>query len=471
MNVAQASLKLFAASVGTAVVGFAGLTFFARELGPAQFGIFVLFQAAVSMAAFLVDFGVRTSVEKRISERQNAADILATALVMKLVLFIIAISAIVLFRQRLNNYVGTDVSVLLAITIVASDLGGLVKSALRGELRVEATAILNFSNQFVWVCAGTVLVFAGLRAHALIYAFLAGEIVRLTWGAYRCSTQVGRPSIEQARSLFDFARYDFISGLGVQAFSWIDVLCIGWLLTQEAVGIYEVAWRVAQVTLLLSSAVAKTVLPQVSAWDAENAVSRIEALITNSMTPSLFFVIPSVFGVGLLSSEILGLVFGQDYATGGFVLMVITISGLFTAVQSIVGRCLLGLDRPDLVARATTVAVSLNAILNVALIWQFGIVGAAIATTLAYAAGTTMRVLYLSRSLEVRFPHREIGWCTGAAVIMAGAVRWLQELLLVDTILELLFVVAVGAVVYGAVVLASEQLRRRILVNMRSILS
>ena len=148
-------------------------------------------------------------------------------------------------------------------------------------------------------------------------------------------------------------------------------------------------------------------------------------------------------------------------------LIVLTSGKVFDAVQGLVGRCLLGINRLDLVARATIVAV----VLNVVLVQQVCILGAAVATTVSYAVGTTMRAVYLSRLLTIRFPYWEVGWCVVAAVVMAIAIRSVQELFRVDTFPELLAVITSGAVVYGGVVLTYDQLRKRFVLNVRRLIT
>lgn len=140
----------------------------------------------------------------------------------------------------------------------------------------------------------------GLNTYALVSAFVIGLTGRFLPGAYRRSTSIGRPSKTDARSLFDHGRFDVISGLGWHAFSWSDVFVIGWFLSQAAVGVYEVAWRVAGIATLLSTAIATTVLPQVSAWEVDEATDRIENLVTDVLTLSLVLIIPSILDVGLL---------------------------------------------------------------------------------------------------------------------------------------------------------------------------
>nr|WP_244880104.1 polysaccharide biosynthesis C-terminal domain-containing protein [Natrinema pellirubrum] len=60
-------------------------------------------------------------------------------------------------------------------------------------------------------------------------------------------------------------------------------------------------------------------------------------------------------------------------------------------------------------AYATIASISLNLLLNIVLIWEFGIVGAAIATTISFAANTTLHIYYLNRFIDINLPLKEVG--------------------------------------------------------------
>jgi O-antigen/teichoic acid export membrane protein len=461
MNIARSSLKIFGVYTANAVLAFVGLAFFAHRLDPAQLGVYFLFEAVLGVLAVVTGFGLETAIEKRISEGEEAEDYLATGVLLKAGFTVVAAAGIVLFGGPINAYIGADVAVLLAVSVALRDAGELAIGVLRGELRVGDTAVVTFARQAVWVGVGAALVIAGLGVRGLIYGLLLGQTVRVVWAAYRCSTRLGRPSREHARSLLDFGKYDLIAGLGWHTFSWVDVLVIGWLLTSAAVGVYEVAWRVAAITMLLSRGVGSVMIPQVSAWDASAATDRIERLLTNVTTPSLLMVVPSFFGVLLLSEPILQLLFGTEYGVASLALVVLVAGKVFDAIQRLFGQCLVGINRPDLVARATVVVIGLNLVSNVLLIGEFGILGAAVTTTVSYLIGMALRMRYLSRFLTIALPYREIQWCVLASGVMAAVVYGLRAVLTVDTLPELFGVVGVGAVVYGAVVLVSKPLRRR----------
>lgn len=471
MNITDSSTKIFLSEMMISAVVFVGITVFARELGPASIGIFFLFQAVLNVLTTASDLGSGMAVEKRISEGRNPSSILTAGLLIRISTLLLIVSGILLLRDPVNQYIGADFALYLAAAVVFAGLGEFAISVLQGELRVGETAVLNLIRDLSWVGIGLVLVFFGFDTEGLVYGLVIGVVAMAVWAAKRVSIPIGRPSWEDARSIVDFAKFSFVGSIAWQIHNWMDILIIGWLLTQTEVGTYEVAWRITTVTVVLSRAIAVAVLPQISAWDATDATTQIEELLRDAITPALGLVIPAVFGVIILSGEILGILFGPAYTTGWLVLIVLMAGKIPEGIQAVVARYLQGLDRPDLEARATVVATVLNIMLNVVLIAQFGLIGAAVATTVSYAVGTVMRLRYLSWLITIRFPLQEISWCVLASIVMAAVVYWLHTTVTIDSFLSLSGVIVVGIGVYAVVVLASSQLRLRVFNTVRRLLT
>lgn len=246
-------------------------------------------------------------------------------------------------------------------------------------------------------------------------------------------------------------------------YGWMDVLIIGLFLTSAHVGSYEVAWRVTGVVMLGSSAIAHTIFPQVSRWDAERAIERIEALIPRVITPSLLIAIPAFFGTILFSREILTFVFDKEYAVAWLVLIVLMGEKIFQSIHVITGRSLKAIDHPELAAKAAVVAMITNLILNFVLVWQYGIIGAAIATVVSFGLNTLLCVRYLSQYLTVHIPWKELGWITIAAIGMAVVLFGIESIIAIDSLPRLLAVIGLGAVLYSGFLLFYKGFRQQTL--------
>lgn len=469
MDIAKSSLKIALAKVGTMGLTFVGIAYFARQLGAASLGVFFLFLALLGVSALPANLGTRIAVEKRISEGGPGPRILGTGIAIKTGLLLVIVALMLLLRPYLNGYLGEELTVLLAIAIVFKEFAGLTMSVLKGELRVGETATLQFTYSVVWVSLGALLVTVGFDHLGLIYAVIVARGVQLALGVAKTTVGVSRPTTEQARSLVEYAKYSVIPEIDGQVHSWLDVLIIGFILTQAAVGTYEVAWRVASPVIIMTTAIGTTIFPQISSWESADAYESVERLIPRIITPSLVFIFPAFFGVVLLSREILGVIFGTEFASAWLVLIVLVAAKFPRAIRAIAGKSLLGLDRPDLVTHAAVVDIVANMTLNLVLIWQFGILGAAVGTTLSMTLGTVHRVHYLSRFIDIRVPYRELAWCLTSAAGMYVVLFGARQAIAIDTVPRVLAIILAGAVIYWGFVALYEPLRTQFLEQARSI--
>lgn len=467
MNVARSSFKVFVAEALGVVLSLVGITFFARELGSGELGSFFLFQALLFFLGVPADMGIRLAVEKRISEETEPASVLSTAVLMKGGLLAITVTGLFLARDLLHAYIGYDLVAFLALGLVLQEISGLMKNVLAGELRVGETAIIDFSNTLTKYVGGAVLLVAGYGVVGLVVGHLAGLVVRLLLAFRASDTGFGRPSTDLMRSLGNYGKYAIIPHVGQQVHQWMDVLLLGFILTNEAVSVYELAWRVAGPVLLLARSIGTAIFPQFSSWDSAGSRDSIERLFSGIITPALLLVFPAFFGTMVFSREILSLVFGAEYGAGWLALIIIMAGKIPGAVQSLVGSSLYGLNKPKYVTLGTSVTIVTNLAFNLVLIWQFGVVGAAIGTMAATTIATAVMLYYLSRMIDITVPYDELGWCVGASAAMAGVLYAAKTTVAVDTIPRLVAFVVAGVVLYGAFVLFYPSIRKQVTTQVR----
>ena len=462
MNLTRSSFKLFVSKAGGALVVFVGITVFARELSAGQLGVFFLFQTLLYILTIPADLGIRGGVEKRLSEGLDSGGLLASAIVLKTALLAIVTGGIVLARGAINGYVGTDIAGLLIVALVLWEVAELYIYTVRGELRVGETALLEFGRQAVWIGLGAVLVFAGFGAYGIIYGLIGGAAVVSVWSYHRADTSVGRPSMGHARSLFDYSKYHFVSSIGGRVYEWMDVAVIGFFLTTSFVGVYEVAWQVTLLVLMVSYAIATTIFPQISQWNADAETERIESIVSRAIGVSLALSIPAFVGAAVFAEEILTVVFGAEYAIAGGVLVLLMGEKVFQSANDVFWRSLNAIDQPRLAARATVITIAINLVLNVALVPTHGIVGAAVATTAAAVVNTLLHGIYLARFLEVRVPYRLVGLCIAGSALMGAVLAGVRSVVPVDSLPVLVAEIGLGVLFYAGFALVVPPVRRAI---------
>lgn len=469
MDISSSTLKISFAKVCSLLFSFLGVAYFAQNLGAASLGVLFLFQAVLGVLALPANLGTSIAVEKRLSEGDPPDQVLGAGLALKTTLLLPIVVAITLLRGQVNQYLGAELAGFLAVAIVLQELAKFMMSALRGELRVGETAILSFAYVTIWISLGAVLITLGHGVVGLVLSLIVARGVQFLWAVSKTDACFSSPNVEQIRSLIEYAKFSIVPEIDAQVHSWIDVIIIGIFLTPAAVGAYEVAWRVAAPVLLVTGAIGTTIFPKISSWKTDESIEPLERLLPKIITPSLAIVFPAFFGGILLSQEILTTVFGPEFGIASLALVVLLAGKLPRAIQQIAGKSLLGLNQPELVTRAALVDIIANIILNIILVWHFGIVGAALGTTLSMSLGTVHRVHYLSRYVDVQVPYQELTWCFLSSIGMFLILFAANGVVSVSNVYELGVFVSSGALIYFVLLWFYSPLRNRILRQIHSL--
>lgn len=469
MNLTKSSIKIIIARLGGFVISTLGTIYFARDLGSANFGTFVLFQALAQMLAVPADFGIHGAIIKRMSEQENSSEILSSAIFLLCVSLSIVCSFIFLFRDFINNYIGAQLALLLIIFLIFNEGAKLTRNVLKGELRVGETAFLNFAQQLVYTGLGAIMVSMGIGFFGLVYSIITALAAVIVIGLYKWETTLGRPSINAIRSLFSFSKFSVISHIDSYLYNWLDVAVIGFLLSQSAVGKYEIAWRVSAMVMLFSSAVERTILPQISAWDSQGTEKQIEELLPNALLASLLFVIPSFFGVAVLSEEILYFIFSPEYVTAAPILIILIGGRLLESIDIIFKNILSGMDHPDLRAIAVLISISLNIFLNLLLVQSIGSIGAAIATVSSFAVSTAVIAYYVTHIISITIPYQEILFCVFSSIVMATILWEIKIKIEIESSFDVLILILIGSIIYFSLLLFSPSIRRKFRYILRTV--
>lgn len=468
MTLVKPTVKILSARLFSSLVSFLAVVVFSRGLGASPLGTYYPFLALLGILAIPADFGISSATEKRISEGTDSSEYLGAAIVLKILPLLLISLLIVIANRYVVQYLGANLTLALIATLFARQAGDLSLAVLRGELRVGETAAIEVLRPFGWLVVGYALYLDGYGVHALVYGYLVGSVLMLIIGWWKVSIPVAYPSLEHARSLFNYGRFSVVSAVGGYFYSWMDVAMLsmfvatGVAVTRGEIGAYENAWRLSLVVMLLSQSIATALFPQVSQWSADGATAQIESIIPTAILPALLFVIPAFVGTAVLSRDLLGILFGPEFTVAWLVLIILSGEKILQAIHVVLGRSLQAIDRPDLAAYATVVSVIVNLVLNIILIWKYGIVGAAIATTASFAVNTVLHARYLNQFLNIEFPVREAVWSIIASLVMGVCVYTVHANMEVNTLIELGGIISLGALVYTAVALVYGPIRETV---------
>lgn len=173
-----------------------------------------------------------------------------------------------------------------------------------------------------------------------------------------------------------------------------DILILDGLTTTAAVGLYSLAVSLAELTRVVTDAIAQVALPRQLHTDDASA-----AAATLSVTRLTAFV--ALVSVGLMCAAaptLVPLVYGGAFAGSVPSLLALAPGLLALGATRPIGAYLLRLDRPMFASAMSVAALVVNVGLNLLLIPAYGIVGSAVASSVAYTTLAGLQAAWFLRA-------------------------------------------------------------------------
>lgn len=200
--------------------------------------------------------------------------------------------------------------------------------------------------------------------------------------------------------------------------AYTDILLIGYFLASRDVGYYSIAVSLSGFFLLVPRAIQKITYPTTSEYWSQNNHQALRRMIDKSMKYSACILLPLGLGVGFLAKEIVTGLYGQEFIYSVLPLYVLLVARVIRGSTEIpVGASFSGAGRPDIALKINAISAVTNVILNVVLIPHYGILGAAIATTVSLLLGTVIFLALMPRVLKIRPDFKWYTWTMGLAVM------------------------------------------------------
>ena len=296
----------------------------------------------------------------------------------------------------------------------------------RAKRQIKRFSLLDgFKTYSVVGLVVAVLIFFERNLMGVLTAIITVEILFVLGLQIIIYTEVGvhQPSLRKFRTYLRYSIPMMVTTFSGNLQSRADRLLIGFYLGPLAVGVYSIAYTVAQLIRTLILPLRITLLPELSHLLSNGQRSECRDLITVSSKYFLTIAIPSVFGLHLISDKLLRILSTQRVVENSQGIVLILSIGIFFWGLEIIYRQLLNAsEKTSLVSQVRLIGSFLNILLNVLLILHFGILGAAIATLVSYMF-TFGGVYYLTRSeFDTQFDYRLTASALGSAFTMVVVV-------------------------------------------------
>lgn len=467
LSLGKTSLVGVVGKAALALVGFAGIVFFYRSLGPSLFGIYYTVLAAGKLGTSIQN-GITSAIKKRVSEVEaSQSDFLGVG--------IISIAVITLFGILTIETISAIEPVVLNI---AEQLGSvntaerLVGSSqyLFAALAVTVSlGLFGLSNQFyagvgnpgksIWVdairslmtvSAQATLIIIGFEEFGLIWGFVGGTAVTALALLFSLRILPRFPSKDSVTRTIAFAKWSIPRGFLGQLYGRFDALLITLVLGSTATGIYAPAMQLTTPAAFLASSIASALTIKSSGLSSMN--ESVAADLRNAFAYAGLIPIPVLFGALAFPEQLMVIIFGQSASAGAKALIILAVYQLFRSYYYPLSVVLDGIDRPDLGFKMLVVTLIINIPIALILIQSFGLLGVVVATAIAEGFRTILSYAVVAQVIESPGVPRVIIKQVFAGLVMLATIKSL-ELVEITPMgpISLSMVIGLGGVVYFAV--------------------
>lgn len=257
---------------------------------------------------------------------------------------------------------------------------------------------------------------------------------------------------ELVKKLFKFGIPIMITMLGGLIISYTDTLIITYFRTLEEVALYNVAVPTTKLLWYFSQAIATVIFPMTSELWARGLRGGLAKGLELLLKYSFVLVVPFALILFSFPKIILRILFGESYIGASSALQILAIGAIFYTLYYINNAVISGIGKPQINTKIILVVALFNLVFNIIMVPTYGIVGAAITTSLSFLIALLWNSIVLKRLIKIKVPI--VYWlktllCGGALLVV---IFWLKDLLNLGIWPELIICALLGIGAYIALI-------------------
>ena len=441
----------------TAIEGIIILPVITKLMGVENYGIWSQMQVTISLAISFLTFGLPYSLVRFLAGEKDPSKIrdgVWSSLAITAAASFAALLALVFFADPMSQLFGKDSGFvyLTAFILFFSCLNEVLFNAFRAFQQTSTYAFFFMLQVFgeIGMVILTVL-YTGNLVDAF-FSLLAARSVVFIAMAITIAKKIGltAPRFAGLRNYLAFGLPTIPSNISTWIVQSSNRYLIGALMGTVFVGYFTPASMISSSITLLIAPLSFVLPAALSRFYEENRIDEIKKYLSYSLKYFLAIGIPAVFGLSVISKQILELFSTADIAGHSWKIMpLLAICILFYGIHAIASQIMVVKKRTDILGKIWIFAAIINFSLNIALIPSMGIMGAAIANLAAYAIVLAITCHYARKTMPFKVDFLFIFKTTAASTVMMVIVLLIPD----DNPAAIITKIVAGTAIYGTLIL------------------
>ena len=400
----RATILLMASQAIFLLSGFLMHAILARLLGVENYGTFGLVMSILIIAELFVITGIPEAIQKFGGAQPEAMQKLVSKTLSWQIIY--ATVVLVLFwliaPLLAKGFADEKLTPLLRLACFDIIFYGLYKYFLgvqNGLHRFIHYTILAVSYSIIKLIAIVSLVWLGYSVTGAIIGNMIGSILVLVI-AWMFSRLPKSTAELQEIPYLSFVTQNVFYFVGLNLFFTIDLWIVKYYLTDVNVGLYVSAGTLAKVTYIFSIALSAVLLPSLSRSIKLKQLDRVKEITQDSLRYLLIFLVLINIVIAANSVKIVELFFGATYVEAAPILTILTVGLSLVTMMAIINTIMIAQNKMKDCFTMIAGLLVLDVSLGLVLVPQFGLAGAALATTMVGIVGTIWGGMYILKDFK-----------------------------------------------------------------------
>lgn len=461
-STAASIFSLFGSKAVTLLIALFFTPILVRFLGPGLYGRYATLISIFFITDVLIGAGLNDSIRKYISEERSSTERnqifgFHLRLLIGLCCSFAALYIVATLTGVIRETLGPEfvpLFYLFAFFIVGRQFREFVRRTLMGLKLEKYSEPLKIGQKSLFSVLALLFVAGGYGVPGILIADIIVSCIITITGGYAISKHLtfasvfhSSPEGELRHEILTFAAASVAYFACLNSLYHVDILMLTWWTESEIVGYYKGALAIAETLWVLPMAVQMSMIQSTSELWQNEEYGKISQMAAKATRYVALFSILCAIGLAVLADSFVPVFLGAEFTP--------TVTPLILLLPGVVGfaiaRPILSITQASgnmrTVILATLAAAILNFVLNGLLIPRYGMVGAAISTSIGYG---TLPVFQFFAARNVGYSPFEGFSLVRVAVIstVSASVIFATDVLIPSDLLSLALVPPVGFVCF-----------------------
>lgn len=431
------------------IIGLVIIKLTTNYLGLAGFGDYGTVMAFVYIFSVLADFGLYSIVVREIAEKDaDEEQVINNAFTIRMVLGALVMSSAFLFSFLLPYSYEVRFGILVAsfgywIFNAIQVMMGLFQKHLAMD-KVSVAEFLGRLAQFVTII---LCVQYNLGFYGILSALFVGGVFNLFF------VFLFSKKFIKLRFAFDFSIWKdliikafplAISAIMVLIYFKLDTVLLSVMQESRDVGIYSLAYRVMETLIFFPSMIVGLTMPLMSRFAFEDR-EKFKSIVQRTLNFLLIAIVPVVMGIFVVAEKLIYLLSKPEFFDSIAVLRILAVALGLIFLGALFSNVIIALKKQHHLAYIYFVGAVFNVVANLIFIPEYSYFGAAWTTLATEFLVTVLMLLVIYKEAKFLPSFQSLFPCFIAGLAMVSVLNSLYSI-------NIFYLVALGAVVYGVVI-------------------